>query len=150
MSAIIDDIDKNILHILQKNARTPYSEIAKNLNMAETTVRFRVKRLIKNRVISSFIAVLNPVKIGFSVSGAILIKLDPLYMDSATQYLAKYPEISYIYRSTGEYDAVAVIFAHDMDHFNILVKKIKMIKGVKDIRVSVTTEFIKSDPTFAL
>ncbi|MFQ6135294.1 MAG: Lrp/AsnC family transcriptional regulator, partial [Nitrososphaerales archaeon] len=85
-----------------------------------------------------------------SVSGDILLKLDPLHMDSVTTRLVGYSEISYIYRSTGEYDAVAVIYAHDMNHFNSLVKEIKMLEGVKDVRVSVTTEFIKSNPTFVL
>ncbi len=150
MSVMLDELDKNILNMLQRDARTPYSDIAKKIGTAEATVRFRVKRLVNKGVISAFIAVLNPVKIGYEVSGAILLKLDPLHMDDITERLVNFVEIIYIYRSTGEYDMVAVIYARDMNHFNSLVKEIKMINGVKDIRVSVTTEFIKSNPTFAL
>ncbi len=150
MQVILDDLDKKILNILQRDARIAYADIAKKINTAEATVRFRVKRLISNGVIAAFIAMLNPVKVGYSVSGAMLLKLDPLHMDSVTERLVSYSEISYIYRSTGEYDVVSVIYAHDMNHFNGLVKEIKMLEGVKDVRVSVTTEFIKSNPTFVL
>jgi Lrp/AsnC family transcriptional regulator for asnA, asnC and gidA len=150
MSLILDDLDKKILNMLQRDARLPYSEIANKSGAAEATIRFRVKRLIKKGIISGFIAVLNPMKIGYPVSGAILLKLDPLHLESITEALARYREISYIYRSTGEYDAVCVIFGHDMKHFNDTVKQIKILEGVKDVRVSVTTEFIKSNPTFSL
>jgi Lrp/AsnC family transcriptional regulator for asnA, asnC and gidA len=147
---ILDDLDKKILNILQRDARIPYAEIAKKINSAEATVRFRVKRLTKSGVISAFVAILNPMRIGFSVSGAILLKLDPMFLDGIIERLIGFSEISYMYRSTGEYDAVAVIYAKDMNHFNGLVKEIKAINGVKDVRVSVTTEFLKSNPTFVL
>lgn len=150
MSIILDDLDKEILNMLQNDARIPYSEIAKKSGNAEATIRFRVKRLIKKGVISAFVAILNPMKIGFTVSGAILLKLDPLHMESIIDTLARYREISYMYRSTGEYDAVAVVYGRDMKHFNDTVKQIKILEGVKDVRVSVTTEFIKSNPTFSL
>jgi Lrp/AsnC family transcriptional regulator for asnA, asnC and gidA len=150
MSVALDDLDRAILNTLQRDARTPYSDIAKKNGTAEATIRFRVKRLVKNGVISAFVAFLNPAKIGFSVSGAVLIKLDPIHTDESIQRLIEYPEISYIYRSTGEYDIISVIYARDMQHFNSLVKEIKMIDGVEDVRVSVTTEFLKSNPIFKL
>ncbi len=150
MPVMLDDLDKKILAALQRDGRTRYAEIAKKLDTAESTVRFRVKRLVDKGVISAFIAVLNPMKIGFSVSGALLLKLDPLHMDGVTERLKGYSEISYIYRSTGEYDVVAVIYARGMNHFNGLVKEIKRLAGVKVVRVSVTTELIKSNPTFGL
>ncbi len=146
----LDDLDKAILNILQKDARKPYAEIAKELNTAEATIRFRVKRLTERRVITRFVALLNPVKVGFMVSGAILIKIDPQLIDGVSKRLSDYPEVPYIYRTTGEYDVVVAVYAHDMNHFNDLVKSIKMAEGVKDVRVSVITEFIKSDPTFKL
>ena len=46
-----------------------------------------------------------------------------------------------------EYDIVSVIFAHDMAHLNDVVKRTKMIVGVKDARLSVTTRFWKVDST---
>lgn len=150
MKIILDDIDKEILNIIQRNGRVPYSEIAKKTGVAEATIRFRIKRLIKKGVIRAFTAILNPAMIGFSVSGAILLKIDSSKIDDIVKKLVNSSETSYIYRSTGEYDVVAVIYAQDIDHFNEFVQKIKTLDGVKVVRVSVTTELLKANPLFKL
>ncbi len=150
MKIILDNIDKEILNIIQRNGRVPYSEIAKKTGVAEATIRFRIKRLIKKGVIRAFTAILNPAMIGFSVSGAILLKIDSSKIDDIVKKLVNSSETSYIYRSTGEYDVVAVIYAQDIDHFNEFVQKIKTLDGVKVVRVSVTTELLKANPLFKL
>lgn len=150
MKTILNDSDKEILNIIQRDGRISYSEITKKTGIPEATIRFRVNRLVKKGVIRGFAALLNPSMIGFSVSGAILLKIDSANIDDVINELINSSETSYIYRSTGEYDVVIVIYARDINHFNEYVKKIKKINGVKVVRVSVTTELIKANPTFKL
>lgn len=147
MTAIeIDDVDKRILELLQLDGRSSFAELSRKLDVAEATVRFRVKRLKDNGIITRFAALLDPAKVGFGVSGAILLKIDPAYLEEACKQLVLFDETLYLFQSTGEYDIVSVILARDMPHLNDLVKKTKMILGVKDARVSVTTRFLKFDP----
>ena len=47
----LDLLDRQILSILQKNARRGYANIARELNVNEATVRFRVKKLVEKQVI---------------------------------------------------------------------------------------------------
>ena len=150
ISPVLDNVDKTILNSLQMNERVPYSEITKKAGVAEATIRYRIKRLQKKGVIRAFAAILNPALIGFSGSGDILMKLKPTHIKTITEKLIALPETSYIYRSTGEYDTVTVVYAHAINHFNEFVKEIKMINGVKDARISVTTELIKDNPTSIL
>ena len=142
----LDNIDKRILELLQLDARASFAELSRKLNVAEATVRFRVKRLMDNGVITRFAALLDPAKVGFGVSGAILLKIDPAYLEEACKQLVSFDETLYLFQSTGEYDVVSVILARNMAHLNDLVKRTKMILGVKDARVSVTTRFLKFDP----
>lgn len=146
MQITLDDIDKCILELLQLDARASFADLSRKLDVAEATVRFRVKRLIDNGVITRFAALLNPAKVGFEVSGAILLKIDPANLEQACKQLVAFDETLYLFQSTGEYDVVSVILARDMIHLNDLVKRTKMIVGVKDARVSVTTRFLKFDP----
>jgi Lrp/AsnC family transcriptional regulator for asnA, asnC and gidA len=146
MQIEIDDLDKRILELLQLDARVSFAELSRKLDFPETTVRFRVKRLMDNGVITRFAALLDPVKVGFGVSGAILLKIDPAHLDMACKQLVLFNETLYLFKSTGEYDVVSVIVTQDMAHLNELVKRTKMILGVKDARVSVTTGFLKFDP----
>ncbi|HYA78117.1 MAG TPA: Lrp/AsnC family transcriptional regulator [Verrucomicrobiae bacterium] len=146
----LDDLDKRILKLLQFNCRLSFAEISRELDVAEATVRFRVNRLVNEGVITRFAALLDPAKIGMKVSGAILLKIDPAYLEEACKQLVSFKETQYLFQSTGEYDVVSVIVARDMEHLNSLIKKAKIIPGVKDARVSVTTRFLKFDPSIIL
>jgi len=146
----LDNLDKMILKLLQKDARLSFAEIGRTLDIAETTVRFRVNRLVESGVITRFAALLDPEKVGLTVGGAILFKIDPLHLEEACKELASFEETQYLFRSTGEYDVVSMIFARDMEHLNDLVKRAKMIVGVKDARLSVTTKMLKFAPTIDL
>jgi Lrp/AsnC family transcriptional regulator, regulator for asnA, asnC and gidA len=146
----LDDLDKNILKLLQRDARLSFAELGRNLDIAETTVRFRVNRLVENGIITRFAALLDPEKVGLKVGGAILLKIDPAHLDEACKQLIAFNETQYLFRSTGEYDLVSMILARDMEHLNELVKRTKMIVGVKDARLSVTTKILKFVPTIDL
>ena len=146
----LDDLDKRILKLLQFNCRLSFAEISRELDVAEATVRFRVNGLVNEGVITRFAALLDPAKIGMKVSCAILLKIDPSYLEEACKQLVSFKETQYLFQSTGEYDVVSVIVARDMEHLNSLIKKAKIIPGVKDARVSVTTRFLKFDPSIIM
>jgi Lrp/AsnC family transcriptional regulator for asnA, asnC and gidA len=147
LSTSLDDLDKRILMLLQANCRLSFAELSRELGVAEATVRFRVNRLVNNGVITRFAALLDPAKVGLKVTGAILLKIDPAYLEEACKQLVSFSETQYLFQSTGEYDVVSVIAARDMEHLNDLIKRTKTIPGVKDARVSVTTRFLKFDPS---
>jgi len=146
----LDDLDKRILKLLQFNGRLSFADLSREIDVAEATVRFRVSRLVSNGVITRFAALLDPAKVGMKVSGAILLKIDPAFLEEACKQLVSFSETQYLFQSTGEYDVVSVIVARDMEHLNSLIKKTKIIPGVKDARVSVTTRFLKFDPSIIL
>ena len=128
----LDGLDKRILKSLQFNCRLSFAELSRELDVAEATVRFRVNRLVEDGVITRFAALVDPAKVGMKVSGAILLKIDPAYLEEACKQLVSFSETMYLFQSTGEYDVVSVIVARDMEHLNNLVKNTKMIPGVKD------------------
>ena len=149
-SKALDDLDKRVLKLLQVNCRQSFADLSRELKVPEATVRFRINRLANEGVITRFAALLDPVKVGMKVSGAILLKIDPAFLEQACKRLVAFSETQYLFQSTGEYDVVSVILARDMEHLNDLVKRTKLIQGVKDARVSVTTRFLKFDPSILL
>ncbi len=149
-SPTLDALDKKIIEALQQDGRLSFADLCRQLNTAEATIRFRIKRLQDTKVITRFAAIVDPSKVGFAVSGAILLKIDPSHLEQACKALTDFDETVYLFQSTGEYDVVSVIFAHDMAHLSDVVKRTKMIVGVKDARVSVTTRFLKNDSSVKL
>ena len=143
MAVKLDEIDRTILMLLQDDARMSFAEIARRFKIGESKVRFRVKRLKKMGVITRFIALVDPRKIGLPITGILMVKIDPVQLDAALEKLALKKEAHHVFKSTGEYDCVMIVHARDTTHLNELVKGIKMLPGVRDVLVSIATALIK-------
>lgn len=146
----LDDINKKILRILQDNCRTSYSAIARELGIAESTVRYRVDRLKREGIISSFIALLDPRKIGLNITAIVLIKVEPKNLEEASKLLASFRESHHLFKSTGEYDLISVVHARDIIHLNELIDRMKQLPGVRQASAEVATYLIKVEPRFDL
>ncbi len=57
-------IDRNILRLLQKDARTSFAELARQVGLTTTPCKERVKRLERDGYIRGYHADLNPEKLG--------------------------------------------------------------------------------------
>ncbi|UCD44191.1 MAG: Lrp/AsnC family transcriptional regulator [Candidatus Bathyarchaeota archaeon] len=146
----LNDKDLRILEILQNDARTPFSTLARELGMAESTVRYRVDRLRESGVITGFLAMLDPRKIGLNITAIALIKVDANHIVEASEILASFEESHHLFRSTGSYDLVSVVHARDIAHLDGLIDRIRRILGVKEASVEVATYLVKVEPKYKL
>jgi len=64
----IDEKDKKILNMLQKNARIEVTKIAPEVNLTAEAVSYRIKRLQKDNIIHSFTVSINKEKFGLNIS----------------------------------------------------------------------------------
>ncbi|KKN50334.1 hypothetical protein LCGC14_0633850 [marine sediment metagenome] len=146
----LDKIDRQVLNILQEDGRRSYAEIARELNMNEATVRFRVKKLLDKEVIMQFSALLNPRKIGLAVTGIIMATVDLRKSKDTFKELGKLDELLHIFQCTGKYDFLAVANVENMEKLEKLKTKIKIISGIKDLEILATTRLLKIEPSFKL
>jgi len=150
MAEDLDQLDRQILTILQKDARSSYADIARKVKVNEATVRFRVKKLVEKQVIIQFSALLNPRKIGLSITGVIMAKVSPKTSEDTFNKLKNLNELLHIFQCTGKYDFLAVANVKNMEGLEILKEKIKDISGIEEIEVLATTRLIKIEPSFEL
>lgn len=144
----IDAKDIRILEILQENAKISYTEISKNLGIPESTVRYRIEQLEKKGVITGYIALVNPRKVGLPITAIMLIKIEPQEIRNASEKLSHFNELRHLFKTTGIYDMISVVNAKDISHLNKLMDLVKYIKGVNEVVVYVATELVKVDPRF--
>jgi Lrp/AsnC family transcriptional regulator for asnA, asnC and gidA len=150
LSVDLDDIDRQILKILQEDARKSYVRIACQLKVTEGTVRFRIKRLLKEGVITRFLALIDPRKIGLPVTAIAVLKVDAASLDIIFQKLVSLHESQHVFQSTGEYDIVAIVHTVDLNHLGELMNGIKSFSGVQSASVSVITRLVRVEPTLKL
>jgi len=127
----LDDIDRKILSILQKNSRTPLREISKEVGLAESTVYERIKKLKDRGIIKKFTVILDPNSLGFGLMAFILIKARAGKYSAVAEELKRYPEIVEVYETTGDYDMLVKIRTKGSEDLNEFLDAIGEVEGVE-------------------
>lgn len=139
----IDHIDCEMIKILQEDGRTPNTEIAKKIGIAESTVRIRLKRLINEGYIQ-IVAVSDPLKLGFAAVGSLRIFVDVSKLDYVTRELKKIKSLWFIVHSTGDADIYTEFVARSISEFSdILTNQIYKIDGIRRTNTSMVLKYIK-------
>ena len=104
----LDEIDRNILRILQGNARTSYREIQDKLGISIGTIHNRISKLKKNSVIEGYTLRLNNEKLGYKLAFLIRINCDGKFTEEILNDLTQIPEVCSIFHTTGEQSAALI------------------------------------------
>ena len=135
----LDDVDIKILRLLQENGRYSYSDISKILNIPQSTVRFKVNKLRKERYIRKFMAILDPKKLGYPIVMIVLLRMNPKYLDDIFNYISKIPELHHMFQITGKYDTICIFHAKDMEEVGKINNSIRALDGVTDSETMLAT-----------
>ena len=149
-SVTLDETDIQILEILQENCKLNFTQIGNELGIAESTIRYRIERLEKRRIINGYVALINPRRIGLTITAIMMIKINPQMIKEISPKLASFKELRHLFRSTGQYDMISVVNTRDIGHLNDVMGEIKQIEGIHELIVEVATELVKVDPKFSL
>lgn len=140
----LDQTDKQILNLLQENARITNVELASKVGISPPAMLERVKRLEKNGLINKYVAVINPDKIGKNIIAIISVWLSAHQLssiDSFTKQINKFEEVLECYHIAGEEDFILKVMVNSIkDVESFLLKKLTKIPGVS----KVNTKFVLS------
>ncbi len=111
----MDNLDLLILNALQEDGRTPFTQIAKKVGVAESTIRTRYASLVERGIVQT-IAVIDPFSVGYNSPALIGISTESGAINSVAQTLEKMPEVSYLVLTLGGYDLMVEVFCRDREH----------------------------------
>ena len=132
----IDATDKAILNLLQEDGRMPMREIARQIGVAEGTIRQRLRKLQASDALR-FNLVVDPFEIGFVASAYIRVRCDAGAAPSLAAGLATLDEVVFSGLTAGEWNLVAFVVVETRERINSLVEThIRSVPGVRyvDIR----------------
>ncbi len=139
----IDSTDSAMISLLQKDGRISNTEIGKKLGISESTVRLRLKRLIEEEIVQ-IVAVSNPFKLGFKLTGNIYIDVEMKKIHSVLEKLKTLKGLWYIILTTGISNINAEFIVKDQDELNDLIyNKISKIDGITKLETSIIMKFEK-------
>jgi DNA-binding Lrp family transcriptional regulator len=133
----LDDIDRNLVALLQMNARDSVANLARQLGIARTTVIARIARLEKNNVIAGYGVRLGQDVLDASIQAYVGIKLAPKYGRDVQKRFSRMPEIQLLCAVSGEFDYVAWLRADSPDRLNDLLDEIGALEGVERTTTSI-------------
>jgi Lrp/AsnC family leucine-responsive transcriptional regulator len=102
----MDHIDREILQILQKNARTSLKTIAEKTFLSSPAVSARIEKLEKEDVITAYQAQVNPMKLGYHILAFINLNVLPEDKQKFYKYAESVPSILECSSVTGEYSVI--------------------------------------------
>ncbi len=135
----LDELDRNLVSLLQANARASVAELARQLGVARTTVIARIERLERTQVIAGYGARLGGQDVlDASLVAYVGIILAPKFGQDVLKRLDRMPELQLLCAVSGEYDYVAWLRADSPGRLNDLLDEI----GALDDGVERTTTSI--------
>jgi Lrp/AsnC family transcriptional regulator of lysine biosynthesis len=128
LSSKIDENDLKILDFLKKNARTPYTIIAKDLKVSEAAVRKRIEKLIRLGIIKRFTI---EYELENEVKAIVMVKSTPqIPTPEISKKLVKISGVETVYETTGDYDIIVVVRGINISSINKTIDEIRSIQGV--------------------
>ena len=128
----LDDTDRHILNLLIQDAKMPYTEIARKVNVSGGTVHVRMARLEEIGIVQGATLRLDYQKLGYGVNAFLGI-----YLQKSSEYTAvvnqlrEIPEVVSINFTTGAYGVFARLLCRDTQHLrDVLHDRIQPIEGI--------------------
>ncbi len=115
-----DNIDKSILDHLQNDSKITTKELSFRLNLSNTAIYERIKKLEKNGVIKKYVALVDREKIGkpFVVFCQIkLVQHSHEYVNKFESEIVKFEEVLECFNIGGEYDYILKIIVENMKSY---------------------------------
>ncbi|HEY0972610.1 MAG TPA: Lrp/AsnC family transcriptional regulator [Gemmatimonadales bacterium] len=142
---MIDSTDRQILDILQQDARTPNAEIARRVGMAPSATHERLRKLEERGVITGYGVQLHPEAIGLGLLAFVHVRADEGIRAANTERaLASIPEVEELHHVAGEDCFLLKVRAADTTALaRLLRERIGEIPAVRSTRTTIVLSTVK-------
>ncbi len=130
----LDAIDQELLYLLQQDSKQTTKQLSLTLNLSNTAVYERIKKLERNGIIKKYVALVDRCKMGKPLLAFCHIKLNKHTRENILNFeknIKKIPEISECFHVSGDYDYILKIYTKDMASYReFMVSKITNIEQI--------------------
>ena len=129
----IDNINKQIIFLLQKDARITYKEIATELKRSETTIRDRIKAMERVGIIQGYTALIDKTALGLNFFAMIFANpVSSSDLDSITNKVKKVKNVLRVYQISGNKRLAIFMVAPSYKELKEIIRSQLLPLGLKD------------------
>jgi Lrp/AsnC family leucine-responsive transcriptional regulator len=136
---MIDDKDRAILDILQRDDRTGYAEIGSRVKLAASSVYERVKRMERQGVIRAYGAVVDAREVGRGVTAFVSVATRAASAELVPR-LAAFPEVEDCYSIAGADSLLLKVRTRSTQELESLLERMRATIGVERTRTTIALD----------
>lgn len=137
---ILDDLDRRILNELQSDGRVTNQELSERVGLSPSPCLRRLKQLEAQGVITRYVALVDPERVGLGVTAFVRVRLDQQDDRHLAQFesaVLDFPEVMECYLMTGEADYQLRVLVGSLGEFeDFLRHRLTRIAGVAQVTTS--------------
>lgn len=140
----LDCLDCKIIFELQKDARTPFSDIAKRLGVKPGIVQARYNKMVKNKIIKGSTLILDYSKTEFPYSAGLEVRVVESSIEDVVRYvkgLKVKDGRAVCYPTVGEYKMLVIMDCRSLIEVHRFKQLIKQHRAVLDVSISIKKAF---------
>ena len=145
---MLDDRDRKILDLLQRDAETPLSELAERVHLSASACSRRVQRLKDEGYITRAVAVLDRQRMQVGATIFCLVKTahhNADWLDRFRGAVAGIGEIVECHRLAGNLDYIIKIVVRDVAHYDAIYKRLVSRIELFDVSAYISMETLKDE-----
>lgn len=112
---ILDKNDLIILPTLARDCRTSYSSIGSQIGLTSKSVKARVKKMVRSRVIEKFVVRVNPAAFGYRTAIVLVRTSNAITKDDIIQRIKEFGDLVYHAHHIGRTTVAAIIIKQSLD-----------------------------------
>ncbi len=144
---MLDDRDRRILELLQKDASLPVAEVAGKVALSASACSRRIQRLEEAGYILRRVAVLDRESIGVPTTVFALIKTahhSDDWVEAFKTAIGDIGEIVEAHRLTGSYDYILKVVLPHVEHYDVVYRRLVKRIELFDVSAFISMEVLKS------
>lgn len=130
----MDELDHDIIRILKRDGRAPYTAIADMVDASEATIRARIKRMHENGTIQGFTVRVR----GAAVRALVEVSIETnVETGKVSSQVVELPGVQEVWEVTGEYDIALIADVDSTEQLNELVESVRRVSETRSTRTRV-------------
>lgn len=129
----LDDVDRQIISVLQANAREPITSLARKVDLSRNAVQERIRRLERQGAIMGYTVRLGRKDIEPGVKAYMLLYLEGPICERVLPSIERIPNIKLSQSLSGEIDMIVFAHARDLSELNGVRNELERIQGVRKV-----------------
>jgi Lrp/AsnC family leucine-responsive transcriptional regulator len=143
----LDERDRQLLALVQRDAKAPQAELAKRVGLSPAAVNERLKKLEQSGAIRRYAALVDPTTVGTPLAAFVEVFIEhPRHEPAFIARVLEMDEVQECHHITGEFSLLLKVRVRDIAALQeLLLAKLNATEGVRQTRTVMVLSTLKED-----